>query len=178
MGDLSPMDRSLIDQAVSAGRVRRIPSGVSGLPLPVWKNGQLIYDAADFSRRGAVAASRNRPTQRIRVAALRRQGASISQIAEAEGISEGAVKSHLKRSGLGVSSLTPEERKAQSRKANAARADVIAANVRRDQVCALLQQGLRQADVMRRFGMSKTMISDDVRILREQGRIAPKGRRS
>ncbi|PTE19937.1 hypothetical protein C5F48_06305, partial [Cereibacter changlensis JA139] len=74
MTRISDSDRALIDAALAAGRLRRIPRGVSGLPVAVWDGAKLIYpekDGAPAPKQGLSFARTTAPPElRARRAAV------------------------------------------------------------------------------------------------------------
>ena len=93
MTRISDSDRALIDAALAAGRLRRIPRGVSGLPVAVWDGAKLVYpekDGGPAPKQGLSFARTTAPPElrarRAAVASLHAQGLCVTAIAAELGV--------------------------------------------------------------------------------------------
>ncbi|WP_444666186.1 helix-turn-helix domain-containing protein [Cereibacter changlensis] len=93
MTRISDSDRALIDAALAAGRLRRIPRGVSGLPVAVWDGAKLVYpekDGGPSPKQGLSFARTTAPPElrarRAAVASLHAQGLCVTAIAAELGV--------------------------------------------------------------------------------------------
>lgn len=91
---------------------------------------------------------------RDRLAELYAAGADRTEMRRVTGLDYQRICYHLERMGLAEATRT---RRPPSR---------IATDVRREQVAALLREGLSQRDIALRIGVSKSVISNDARFLR------------
>ncbi len=109
---LSNEARALIEEAVRAGRVRKAPMGVSGLPRMIWNGHQIVREEpitkqecdGKFQRARAVGRAQANQQQadaradRERTAhAMRAKGATRAEIAVALGVAERTVTEFLNR---------------------------------------------------------------------------------
>lgn len=103
---------ALIEDAIRAGRVRKIPTGVSGLPRMVWNGHQIVREEpitkqecdGKFQRARAVGRAQANQQQadaraeREKAAhAMRAKGATRAEIAVALGVAERTVTEFLNR---------------------------------------------------------------------------------
>lgn len=157
--------------AVDPAVVRRVPRGVSGIPLPVFREGKLVYPdgkerhaaavKAHFRQaRAAVALSPETAARRDRVRAAHAQGMTVRAIMEALSLPEYAVRMDLKRMGLQFHAAPPH---------SGTRPTPPAVVARRARVAEMLAQGMRPRAIARALGASPSMIYDDQRALAAGG---------
>ena len=96
MDELTPTERHLIDEAVAAGRVRRIPPGVSAFAL-TWDEGRrsLRYVDSRFAIR-APRPSKEVVMRRKKVIEMLGRGMTVSEIAKRHGVSVNTIHSDLR----------------------------------------------------------------------------------
>lgn len=105
---LSPDVRRLIDEAVAAGRVTKVPAGVSGIPLPVWnaERGELAEvdpktavekhrEAKDRTIKVVAMLKAEAAKRREQIVALAAEGMGVVKIAAVTGFDRKTVSKHL-----------------------------------------------------------------------------------
>ncbi len=111
---LSDYDRRLIDEAVSRGRITRVPTGASGLPGWRWDGKKLRSEEPNAMRKSINASYRRGPpksplitTRRASVVDLVAKGLTVGQIAAKLRVTPQCIAKDLKRLGI---TAAPAER--------------------------------------------------------------------
>lgn len=92
--EVTPQERALIDAAVAAGKVRKVPQGVSGMPttiydqhlkkfITVYADGRRLHGSEIIGQRN----SRIKRIKRARAAAMAAEGLPLDEIARRLGVS-------------------------------------------------------------------------------------------
>lgn len=160
---MPPDMRRLIDEAVAAGRVTRVPMGVSGLPVQVWNGYELVpskgRQQSDIEACERARKARNTEAVRPRVPprqsavdaraeiinVMIRQGRTRQQITDAfPKISADHLITQINkvRASMG---LPPEPKLAGGNMPDLGRIEAVA---------GLMRDGLRRGEIARRLGLS------------------------
>lgn len=171
--------RRLIDEAVAAGRITRVPQGVSAIPYPVWsgkenalvevnpKTAVMLNREAMMRGVKASIAKRQEKSANLReqIAAKVSEGLAVCQIARALGINRKTVSRHTieMRGGKGL-------RGANLREIQKERVEVAAA--RRAKVWALYLEGRTHQQIAELVGSSRKRVAKDLTMMRKAHRTA------
>ena len=170
---LTASERAAIADAIAAGRINRIPAGVSATAVDyVWDGKSLVQtdggskcwrkNRLNFKRQTKPEAAERRD----RVCALVLQGWTRSAIAKDIGVSERAVTHHI--AALRAAGRLPKiEQFDHLRKL--AEAKTKQAEERRRQVLVMWKDGQTWQDIATALGVTFSCVKRDVLILRRQG---------
>ncbi len=177
---LSANVRRLIDEAVAAGRITKVPPCASGIPVPVWddKTKQLvevnpktaIERHREVMARGIKAAQTNKARAEKRkeaIIALAAQGKGVMQIAAETGYDRKTVSKHLAT----ARGIDPKSASASALAANR-KARVEAAQDRRSRVWALHIDGRTHDQIAAIMGSTAKRIAKDIYMMRRAQRSA------
>lgn len=155
--------RRLIDEAVADGRITRIPTGVSGIPAPVWcPNAKVLVNPIPrhgHKREALMRGVRASIVTRIKsgyktrdeVHALAAQGMTSTDIVDCTGLSYETVRRHLR--AIGVEPKDSGENLAKNR------AKKVAASLdRRAEAVRLHELGLTKNEIAERIGVSTNRV--------------------
>lgn len=164
---VSANDRALIDAAIAAGRVRRIPRGQSSFPLPVWNGSDLVYaDGQNAMRRTINAQAKGSrlgyvdpavTARRRRVLEMHGRGLTVAEIVQAEKVSEYVIRMDHTRLGiLPNNSVTAEDPRR-------------AADARRVTVAKMRAANMSASRIAEALKVNITTIKRDFRALKRGG---------
>lgn len=166
---ISESDRALIRAAEAAGRVRRIPRGMSGLPMPVWNGKDLVYqDGHDPMRAGVKSHFMTARSgyvdpavteRRKRVTEMHRQGKHVVEIAEALSFSPNVIRMDHLRLGI-LPNPAPISGASAAQRAEIAK--------RRRSVAIMRASAMSAVQIADALKVSIGVIESDFRVLRRQ----------
>jgi DNA-binding NarL/FixJ family response regulator len=172
---LTPSERAAIADAIAAGKINRIPAGVSATAVDyVWDGRSLVQvDGKSMHwrhrRKNPIGRQARKPEaseRRDRVCAMSLQGIRQEDIAAELGISSRQVKAHvaiLREAGR----LPPCDRAALARETARARREKT--EERRQQVRVLWQAGETWQAIADTLGINFTCVKRDILMLRRAG---------